>query len=68
MAAIYNAVMRVRINLKSVLVYCTYALAAVFINGALPGVPFSLGLCFAMLICGANIAAVPVLYALASII
>lgn len=60
--------MRVRINLKSVLMYCTYALAVVFINGALPGVPFSLGLCFAMLICGANIVAVPVLYALASVI
>lgn len=60
--------MRVRINLKSVLVYCIYALAVLFANGAVRGVPFSLGLCFGMMICGANIAAVPILYVLASAI
>lgn len=60
--------MRMKINLKSVLLYCIYALAAVFINGAIPGVPLALGLCFAMLICGANIIAVPLLYAATSII
>ena len=59
--------MRIKINLKSVLVYCTYALATLFAANAVPGVPLALGLCFGMLICGANIAATPIIYTLTSI-
>ncbi|MDE6373262.1 MAG: SpoIIE family protein phosphatase [Clostridia bacterium] len=60
--------MRIKINLKSVLTYAAYALALVMLNSALPSVPFSLGLCFSMLVCGTNIIATPILYALSSII
>ena len=48
--------------------YAAYALALVMLNSALPAVPFSLGLCFSMLVCGTNIIATPVIYALSSII
>lgn len=48
--------------------YAAYALILVALDSAIPGVPFSLGLCFAMLICGTNIIATPVLYVLASVI
>lgn len=68
MRPLYNAVMRIRINLKSVLIYSAYALALVCLNCAVPGVPFSLGACFGMLICGTNIIITPVIYALASIV
>lgn len=67
-SALYNFVMRIKINLKSLLLYAVYAAALICINRAAEGVPLSLGLCFAMLICGANIVAVPILYALSSII
>lgn len=60
--------MPLKINLKSVLLYAIYALAALTANCAVKGVPLSLGLCFSMLLCGANIFAVPAIYALASIV
>lgn len=60
--------MRIKLNYKTLLLYAAYALALVALNSALPRVPFSLGLCFAMLVCGANIIAAPVLYALSSIV
>ena len=60
--------MRIRINLKSVLLYASYALALVCLTSALDGAPFSLGLFFAMLVCGTNIIATPVLYVLSSVI
>ena len=60
--------MRVKINLKSILLYIIYALAAVALNSVLPCVPLSLSICFAMLICGTNIVATPVIYALSSIV
>lgn len=60
--------MHLKINAKSVLVYLIYSLALVTLNAALTGVPFSLGLCFAMLVCGTNIIITPVLYCLASIV
>lgn len=68
MPPIYNAVMRIKINLKGVLLYAAYALALVFLTCALPGAPFPLGLFFAMMICGANAVATPVLFFLASTI
>lgn len=59
--------MRVRIKFKSVLLYLAYAAAVLCINASAGGAPFSLGVCFAMLACGANIIACPVIYALCSI-
>lgn len=58
--------MRFKINFKSVTVYAAYALAAVFMNKAVDGVPLSLGLYFAMLLCGTNLIATPLLYIAAS--
>lgn len=46
--------------------YAAYAAALVLLNKALGGVPLSLGLYFAMLACGANIIAAPLLYVAAS--
>ena len=60
--------MRIRIKLKSVLLYASYALALVCLTSALDGAPFSLGLFFAMLICGTNAVVTPALYVLSSII
>ncbi|MDE6557616.1 MAG: SpoIIE family protein phosphatase [Clostridia bacterium] len=60
--------MHAKLNLKSILMYAAYALALVALNSALPGVPFGLGLCFSMLVCGTNIIITPVLYVLSSII
>lgn len=60
--------MHVKLNLKTVLLYAIYALALVTLNYALPKVPFGLGLCFSMLICGTNIIVTPVLYALSSVV
>ena len=59
--------MRIRISGSSVLVYALYAFATVCINYAAQGAPLSLGLCFAMLACGANIFASPAIYVLAAI-
>lgn len=52
--------------MKSVLLYFAYALTLVFINCSIAGAPLSVGLLFAMLICGTNIVAVPSIYVLAS--
>lgn len=59
--------MPLKINLKSVIMYAAYAAAVVLINFALPDAPLSLGLCFAMLLCGTNILAVPGIYIIASV-
>ena len=59
--------MRCRIKIKNIAVYAAYAAGTVLINFAAGGAPLSLGLCFAMLACGANIFAVPAIYVLASV-
>lgn len=58
--------MPLKINFKTFLMYAAYTAAVVLINIALPNVPLSLGLCFAMLLCGTNIVATPLLFAAAS--
>ncbi|MDE5721622.1 MAG: SpoIIE family protein phosphatase [Clostridia bacterium] len=58
--------MPLKINLKSVLTYAVYTVVLVLLNKALDGVPLSLGLYFAMLLCGANVIVTPVLYVAAS--
>lgn len=58
--------MHVKVNVKSVIMYAAYAVALVFLNKALEGVPLSLGLYFAMLLCGTNIIVTPLLYVAAS--
>ena len=58
--------MPLKINLKSVIMYAVYTAAMVLMNKAIDGVPLSVGLCFAMLLCGTNIIATPVLYVAAS--
>ena len=65
--AMYNAAMHIKIKLKSVLLYLAYAATVLFINFSAGGAPFSLGVCFAMLACGANLIACPVIYVLCSI-
>lgn len=60
--------MPLKINLKSLIIYAVYAAAAVFSNCAISGVPLSLGLCFAMLLCGTNLITTPVIFVLASIV
>ena len=59
--------MRVRIKVKSLAVYAAYAAGVVFINYCAGGAPLALGLCFAMLACGANLFIPPVIYILAAI-
>ena len=59
--------MHVKIKVKSVLLYAAYAVCVLFINFSAGGAPFSLGVCFAMLACGANLFACPVIYVLCSI-
>ncbi len=60
--------MPVKINAKSVIMYAIYAIALLCINNAAGGVPLGAALCFAMLVCGANIISVPVIYVLSSAI
>ncbi len=60
--------MTLKINAKSTALYILYAIAVIFINKTLAEIPFSLGLCFAMLTCGANVILTPVIYLLGSII
>ena len=60
--------MKFKISAKSVVLYLSFAAAAVFTNKAVDGVPLSLGLYFAMLLCGTNLIITPALYVLASII
>ncbi len=56
-----------RIKVKSLLIYAVYATMVVFINFSAGGAPLSLGLCFAMLACGANLFAPPAIYILAAV-
>ena len=63
----YNVGMRVRIKAKNILVYAIYAVGVICINYSAGGAPLSLGLCFAMLACGANLFATPIIYVLAYI-
>lgn len=65
---LYNDAMPLKINLKTVLTYAAFAAAFVFSNCAVKGVPFSLGILFAALLCGANVIVTPVLFVLASIV
>ncbi|MDE6505555.1 MAG: SpoIIE family protein phosphatase [Clostridia bacterium] len=60
--------MPLKINLKTIIIYAAFAAAMLFLNCAVKGVPMSLGLFFAMLLCGMNIIATPVLFVLASIV
>lgn len=60
--------MPLKINLKNVLTYAAFAAAFIFSNCAVRGVPLSLGLLFAALLCGANVIVTPVLFVLASIV
>ncbi|MDE6585683.1 MAG: SpoIIE family protein phosphatase [Clostridia bacterium] len=60
--------MPLKINLKAVLIYAVFGAAMVFANGAVNGVPLALGIMSAMLLCGMNPIASPLLYALASIV
>ena len=59
--------MRIKIQLKSVMVYALYAACTVCINYSAGGAPLSAGLCFAMLACGANLFAAPAIYVLSHI-
>ncbi len=58
--------MPLKINLKSVIMYTVYTAALILLNKAIDGVPLSVGLYFAMLLCGTNIIATPILYVAAS--
>lgn len=60
--------MSLKINAKSFFFYAIYAAALVLINKAADGVPLSLGLLFAMLLCGTNLVLTPALYILASVV
>ena len=60
--------MTLKINAKSVFFYAIFAAALVFANGAVEGVPLSLGILFAMLLCGTSCIISPALYILASIV
>ena len=60
--------MPLKINFKTVLVYAAFLAAFIFLNSAVRGVPFSLGLLFAALLCGASVIATPVLFVLSSIV
>ena len=60
--------MTVKLNAKTVILYLFFAAALVFINKAVDLVPLSLGLYFAMLLCGTNLIVSPILYILSSIV
>ena len=60
--------MTLKVNAKSAVMYVIYAAAVIFTNRTLSGVPFSLGLLFAMLTCGTNIVLTPVIYIIASVV
>ncbi len=47
--------MPLKINFKSILLYAVFLAAFIFSNGAVRGVPFSLGILFAALLCGTNV-------------
>lgn len=44
------------------MLYAVYAAVCVLLNFALPDVPLSLGLCFSMLLCGANVISAPAIF------
>ena len=54
--------MPVKIKVKGVLLCMIFAAACVLLNFAVRGVPLSSALYFALLICGGNAAAAPVIY------
>lgn len=58
--------MPLKINFKTILMYAAYAAATVLINFAIPDAPLSLGLMFAMLMCGTNVILAPMIYVAAS--
>ena len=60
--------MTLKINAKSTALYLLYAAAVVFINRTLDYVPFSAGLCFAMLTCGTNVIITPLIYLVGSVV
>lgn len=60
--------MPLKINVKNLIMYAIYAIVTVFMNRALDDIPLSVGLYFAMLLCGTNIIATPILFVLASVI
>ncbi|MDE7082375.1 MAG: SpoIIE family protein phosphatase [Clostridia bacterium] len=60
--------MPLKINLKTILLYAAYLAAFIFLNSAVRGVPFSLGLTFAALLCGASVISTPALFVLSSIV
>jgi stage II sporulation protein E len=60
--------MPIKINLKTVALYCAYAILLFGLSRAVQFVPFGLGLCFALLACGGNIIITPIIYVLVSII
>ena len=60
--------MPLKINFKSILLYAVFLAAFIFSNGAVRGVPFSLGILFAALLCGTNVIVTPLLFALSSIV
>lgn len=60
--------MQLKINLKKIPVYAAFALTFVLANYAVKGVPFSLGLLFAALLCGTSVIVTPVLFVLSSIV
>ena len=60
--------MPVKINTKSVLLYTAYTAALILLNKTVDGVPLTIGLYFAMLLCGTNIFLTPALYMLGAII
>lgn len=66
--AVYNGVMPLKINLKNLLFYLGCALFMLLSNCAVRGAPLSLGIFFAMLVCGTNIIATPALFILSSVI
>lgn len=60
--------MHIKINAKSALLYAVYAAALLLLNKTVSGVPLSVALYFAMLMCGANIILSPALYMLCAIV
>lgn len=60
--------MKLKISAKSVFFYAAYAISLVFLNKAADGIPFSIGLLFSYLLCGASCIISPALYILASIV
>ncbi|MDE7329708.1 MAG: hypothetical protein K2N30_01245, partial [Clostridia bacterium] len=60
--------MPLKINLKTVILYAVFGIAMLAANCAVKGVPLSLGIAFAMLLCGMSVITTPILFVLASIV